>query len=64
MTDLPEKPLWRVDEVAAYFDVARSTVYLWIDHGLLEAEKLRGVIRVTRKSILRFRLASRISPDE
>jgi len=64
MTDLPEKPLWRVDEVAAYFDVARSTVYLWIDHGLLEAEKLRGVIRVTRQSILRFRLASRINPNE
>ena len=64
MTDLPEKPLWRVDEVAAYFDVARSTVYLWIDHGLLEAEKLRGVIRVTRQSILRLRLASRINPND
>lgn len=64
MTDLPEKPLWRVDEVAAYFDVARSTVYLWIDHGLLEAEKLRGVVRVTRQSIVQFRLASKINPDE
>ena len=64
MTDLPAKPLLRVDEVATYFDVARSTVYLWIDHGLLEAEKLRGVIRVTRKSIIQFRLASKISPDE
>ena len=64
MTDLPEKPLWRVDEVSAYFDVARSTVYLWIDHGLLEAEKLRGVIRVTRQSIERFRLSSKIRPNE
>ena len=64
MTDLPEKPLWRVDEVSAYFDVARSTVYLWIDHGLLEAEKLCGVIRVTRQSILKFRLSSKIRPDE
>jgi excisionase family DNA binding protein len=64
MTDLPEKPLWRVDEVSAYFDVARSTVYLWIDHGLLEAEKLRGVIRVTRQSIAKFRLSSKIRPDE
>ena len=63
MTDIPNKPLWRVDEVAAYFDVARSTVYLWIDHGLLEAEKLRGVIRVTRHSIVEFRLASKINPD-
>ena len=53
-----------MDEVATYFDVARSTVYLWIDHELLQAEKLRGVIRVTRESIINFRLASRIRPNE
>ena len=64
MVDLPAKPLWRVDEVAAYFDVARSTVYLWIDHGLLQGEKLRGVVRVTRESIVNFRISSRINPDE
>lgn len=64
MVDLPSKPLWRVDEVAMYFDVARSTVYLWIDHGLLEAEKLRGVMRVTRESIVKFRLSSRVNPNE
>ena len=64
MVDIPNKPLWRVDEVAAHFDVARSTVYLWIDHGLLPAEKLRGVIRVPRESIVNFRLASKISPNE
>lgn len=63
MTDLPQKPLLRVDEVATYFDVARSTVYLWIDHGLLQAEKLRGVIRVTRDSIEKFRLSSRIGSN-
>jgi len=64
MIDLPQKPLLRVDEVSQYFDVARSTIYLWIDHGILEAEKIRGVIRITRESIVKCRLASKIVPDE
>ena len=64
MVDVPTKPLWRVDEVAAHFDVAKSTVYLWIDHGLLQAEKPGGVIRVPRESIVNFRLSSKIRPDE
>jgi excisionase family DNA binding protein len=56
---LPEKELLRVDEVAAYFDVSTRTIYLWIDHGHLQAEKLAGSIRITLKSILNFRLKSR-----
>ena len=64
MNDLPQKPLLRVDEVSQYFDVARSTVYLWIDHGILDAEKIRGVIRITRESIVKCRLASKINPDK
>lgn len=62
MTGLPEKPLLRVDEVAAYFDVTNRTIYLWIDHGLLLAEKYKGVIRIPRESIETFRLSSRLSP--
>lgn len=61
---LPEKELLRVDEVATFFSVSSKTVYLWIDHGLLIAEKYRGVIRVPRESIVKFRLASRLSPLE
>jgi excisionase family DNA binding protein len=53
------KELLRVDEVAEFFDVSRSTVYLWIDHGHLEAEKLGGVIRITQESIDKFRLVGR-----
>ena len=64
MTDLPQKPLLRVDEVASYFDVTARTIYLWIDHGLLEAEKLRGVIRISRESIKNFRLSGKINPLE
>ena len=61
---LPEKQLLRVDEVSAYFDVSRSTVYLWIDHGLLVAEKYRGTIRVPLESVQNFRLASQLKPME
>ena len=64
MTDLPKKPLLRVDEVASYFDVTEKTIYLWIDHGLLAAEKYKRVIRVTRESIAQFRLASKMNPNE
>ena len=53
---LPDKQLFRVDEVATIFDVSRSTIYLWIAHGHLTAEKYVGTIRVTRKSILDFKL--------
>ena len=59
---IPPKPLLRVDEVAAYFDVSRSVVYLWIDHGLLEAEKYLGTIRIPRESVVNFRLNNMISP--
>lgn len=59
MDRLPEKELLRVDEVAAYFDVSTRTIYLWIDHGHLQAEKLAGSIRITLKSIQKFRLKSR-----
>ena len=64
MTTLPQKELLRVDEVAAYFDVSRSTVYLWIDHGLLEAEKYERIIRIPRESVNNFRLARKMTPLE
>lgn len=59
MTDLPSRALLRVEEVAEYFAVTPRTIYLWIEHKHLVAEKLSGVIRVTRESVLAFRLRSR-----
>jgi excisionase family DNA binding protein len=59
---IPPKPLLRVDEVAAYFDVSKSVIYLWIDNGLLEAEKYQGTIRIPRDSVVNFRLKSKIMP--
>lgn len=64
MTDLPDKKLLRVEEVAEYFDVARSTIYLWIDHGILSAEKYRGVIRIPRESVEHCRLTNKLNPLE
>ena len=64
MTDLPDKTLLRVEDVAAYFDVSRSTIYLWIDHGILLAEKYRGVIRVPRESVEKCRMAHKMEPLE
>ena len=51
MTDLPVKPLLRVDEVAIYFDVTERTIRLWIEHGHLEAKKIVGTIRIPRESV-------------
>ena len=49
---LPQKDLFRIDEVATYFSVTERTVRLWIDHGHLIAVKKAGTIRILRKSIL------------
>jgi len=64
MSTLPDKDLLRVDEVARYFGISRSTVYLWIDHGILIAEKYRGVIRVPREAVRKCRMGHRIEPLE
>lgn len=62
MKDLPNKALFRVDEVAEYFSVHENTIRLWIDHGLLIAEKYNRSIRIPRNSIKNFRLMSKFEP--
>lgn len=56
---LPKKSLFRPDEAATYFDVARSTIYLWMDHGILEFEQYRGIKRISRDAILKCRFKSK-----
>ena len=51
MTDLPDKPLLRVEEVADYFRVTERTIRLWIEHGHLRAEKIIGTVRISRESV-------------
>lgn len=64
MEELPRRALLTIQEVARYFYVSERTVYLWIDHGLLEAEKYRRVYRISKKSVLNFRLKHRVDPEE
>lgn len=59
---LPMKALFRPDEVATYFNVSRSVIYLWVDHGILEAEKYHGTIRIPRQAIIGCRLANKLRP--
>ena len=60
MATLPQKDLFRVDEVATYFQVTDPTVRNWLDHGHLEKTKIVGVIRITRESILKCALGYRV----
>ncbi len=58
---LPDKRLFRVEEVAAYFGVAVSTIYLWKDNGILDHERYRGVIRIPREAIIKCRLNAKVN---
>jgi excisionase family DNA binding protein len=55
MTNLPNKDLFRVEEVAEYFSVTCRTIYLWIEHEHLKVEKIKGISRIPRESILKCR---------
>ena len=51
--DLPDKTLFRPDEVAVFFSVSRKTVYAWVESGKLSACKPNdGAIRIFRDSIV------------
>jgi excisionase family DNA binding protein len=52
MITLPDKELFRVDEVAEYFTVTVKTVYRWIDKGALISIKIGGIVRISREAIL------------
>lgn len=49
--DLPEKTLLTPDEVAAFFSVAKSTVYKWCEEGELKSTNV-GVLRIYRVSVI------------
>jgi len=57
---LRNKDVWTVDEAARYLRVEPKTIYVWIDHGHLEAEKIAGsVLRIPKSSIKKCRFAGR-----
>ena len=52
---LPKKGLFRRDEVADYFGVTVRCIDRWIQHGLLEKNKVVGTVQIPRRSILECR---------
>lgn len=40
-----------VDDIAAHFEVSRSTVYRWIQKGQLRAYKFGGLVRVSLEAV-------------
>jgi excisionase family DNA binding protein len=52
MTDLPDKPTFRVSEIAWYYGVTERTVYLWIEHKHLKTiQTPKGQWRITKESL-------------
>jgi excisionase family DNA binding protein len=49
-----EKSYYRVDEVARYFGISRTTVYRLIKREELRAVKIRSCLRVNRNEMDRF----------
>lgn len=53
MVNVPEKELWRVDEVAKFLNVAPQTIYKWCNEGKLSFCRVCNVVRIPRESILK-----------
>ena len=62
MSDLPQRPWYRISELAAHLDTEEFTIRRWIDHGKLEAHKMPGGIRISRESWEVFIKKSVIDP--
>ena len=53
MKKLPDKELLRPQEVGEFWGVSRSTIYRWIDEGIIPARKLGKTIRVLNSDALK-----------
>lgn len=63
ISSLPNKDLFRIDEVARYFDVSERCIRMWIQHGHLEKEIIQGTTRISRQSILDCRFNKNRTKD-
>jgi len=55
MIELPNKKLFRPDELAEIFGVSKQTVYLWIETGELEAVRIgKKTIRIKRSEAMKM----------
>lgn len=48
------KRYYRLNEVAAYFDISERTVYRLLDEGDLQATRIRKCLRVSAEEIRRY----------
>lgn len=51
---IPDKLLFRPDEVAVIFDVSVPTIYNWKNNGILPCIKRIGPIRFRREDIVKI----------
>lgn len=52
MKKLPDKDLFTPKETAKYLDIAKSTVYTWLNNGTLTGVKIGNkTVKVDRESI-------------
>ena len=49
---LPDKLLFRPDEVASIFEVTAKTVYQWCALGIIPSIKVGGVVRIKRSTLI------------
>ena len=56
MTELPNKPTYRISEVAEYFNITPRTVYRWIADKKLCAILTRRGQRITKESLDKYML--------
>ncbi|MHB8110514.1 MAG: helix-turn-helix transcriptional regulator [Syntrophorhabdaceae bacterium] len=59
LSTLPNKDLFRLNEVASYLDVSKSTLYRWISEGVpgagdLQVVKVGKGLRIRRSEIIRI----------
>jgi hypothetical protein len=54
LQNLLDKPLLRIGEVANFFSVSPKEVYEWYDSGVLEGRKHKGVVKISRTSVIDF----------
>ena len=54
LQDLPDTPLLRIGEVAHFFSVSPKEIYEWYNSGILEGRKHKGVIQISRASVIDF----------
>jgi len=54
LENLPERPYYKPQQIAVFYNVHVRTVYGWISEGKLEAVKVGGSMRIPRQAVKEF----------